>query len=843
VFEGFVFEDDQQDSRTVFAEAITGFGLESPVEASSEAVVVQAEDAVENLRSLFQREVRVRRFVSSDLFVRGYPPSKWNGHERETVDEKVFSVDDLVRLETKEQMISFIGSFSRGMTPIYRRVLMPTGTGKTTRLPWRIAEAIGQRVLLLVPSVGLAHYAAAGIKANGGFATVRIPTRSVTVMVQTYADFVFHMAYNGYKQFKGWQVGAVVIDECHDNSAYAYVVRALIATYFTTCSVLLTSATQLGQNMQTAREGTAVPRYLKDYDIEKICDDPRWDERGEWAQDRTCVFLPNDDFVYSLRDALLARGHKVHILDSASVWADVRSVIEEFKRDSTVARILLALPKFGTGYSLPVLQIIDSCLQSAVTMRDGKIVETFEPITAEEKLQHAGRLGHAAKGKFTQVWMLSDVELNGSTIRPGDRMRAWLLLTICRIRPRRSVFAEHARVFGTGTLSSLVASQYFATVLPIEMWHMLRAEDGLVPKSLYSIVRPYSHATHFIVASDFDDPQGISMWYDQRIGNYYRPEVTDSTFKVKIPGVMPLRYRILFNGIFAIRAEYMTVEVDTFDGFDADTPSDAEEEVMKLRASPRAMVVPATKSVQRTHLAVNTDPGFSYERMAHIDMLRRDMTRRDRPRSVVVVEAHGTRFELSEAMYRLIADSEKWSLGILTAILKLLDNPARQRLFVSSELFDKWSSVWDAFANTVSDPAVLGGLDVQLRNRCADLLSALVRRFDRDVSVAFSVSGAASVVSHGFWESFKRFIRKSEVHAWIRQPKSFVGRVAQVHAALQAAVLALPTAQVHSPTLNQWVSKDVPWSGGSSRLGASGNVLTGHRIREIRETPTSREDI
>jgi len=809
------------DSKQSLAEAMLGIGLGSPIDlGGSQNDSAVDNDPLEQLSSVLKREVTALRYAATNTFIRGRPAAKWNSYEMDMVNEVAFTINDMIRLESKDQIAKFLDGITPGMQPLYTRLMMATGMGKTTKLPWKIAQRTGKRVLLLVPSVALAQYAYEGIKFFGGKATVRSPTQEQIVVVQTYADFVFRMAYGEHRNFRRWGVSTIIIDECHDNSAYAFVARAIIAARVRGVSVILSSATQMRQNMQASKDRIVKPVVLADYDLSKIAEDPRWLPGGEWAQDRMCVLLPTDDLIYTMRDKLTALGHIPYLLDSASLWQDVELVQRKFSEPSMVPRILLALPDFGTGFSLNIGGLVDGCCRVACEFHDGQLKQTLELITVDEKIQHVGRITH--REGSGRAWQLSGKDLDGIAVRPGDRMLAWLLMHINFIRPSRSVFADHARVFGTEQLTAAVASQYFTTPIPPEIWHMFRAADGFIAKKYRSVVQPLAYEGFHIYYSDHDDVTVTTEWFNQAVGGYYQPS-TDRSVVIQVPAMVPLRYKPILHGVIAMAEGLMEIEVPPWRYFDADTPSDVEETVVTVRCAPRTLTVPDKGVKYRTRDTVYRDRvGFTVGQAADINTLKRRMTFVENGN--VRLEFDSSKLKIPISLYKPLAMAEVPSKAQFLRWLDLVDKPARCRLFVTTEIFDHWSCAWDAILVILSDVQVLGSFEISYKQRAVNLLIALTNRFDRDIKSMEAISGKQLVVDASLWTKLKGYMRVAkDVQEWIRQPRSMIGRVAEVHTKLQTAARITSDYGVHSAELGVWLSQDVPWQGGILKLGSSGD--------------------
>lgn len=804
--------------------------------------VESRDEDIEDLKETLQRELRLHRYRNFDLFLKGGPTTVWRHVNEREVKQLVFQVNDIFQATEFSSILDLCKKYTH--TTVHTRLVMPTGMGKTTRVPWEMCKAMKKNVLLLVPTIGLLHYAKKGLEAYGAHVRVARPSSKPCVIIMTYADFVHRCAYGSHIMFNQLGLGAVCLDECHDNTAYAYSAKAILSTKLPDLSVLLMSATQVGLDLQNQRR-TAPPIVVeKGYKYESIFSDKRW--TTSWRRDRTCVFMPSDIEIYRLRGHLQEHGYLVDVLDSASTWADTDRIMASYSRDSMTPRFLLALPKYGTGYPLPVKHIIDSGYRSVYQFSRGATLELTErmvPFTNEEVIQHAGRACRDF-GTSGSVTVLTDERLSSNEeIVPGDRMHTWLLLKICGIRPATNVFPGCGKIFpNSAKIPTYLASMYFSTSLPVELFHAYLGSDGKVAKAYVDAIQQWAYPRRYLTPSDDEQPVIVNQFIREPVGGY-DGSIPSSNVMLAVPYKSVLSNRVVMHCIAARERTY----IDTYEeNFYMDQPvdSDSDDQVVthrgvmlrKLKASQ-----PVLPEERQSPILMLPDTGFGRDELASEESLDNCMTVYDKKGTGCYrIRSGDITVTIDMATYTQIISGSSLTASLVGDILRVITSDTLC-LFVASELFDKWGNAWLTFGNTLADVGVLGRLAHDQKLRTSQLLSALVTRFNRDVELILRVSATNRVTVNDTDKFIKLFSKLFSRNGgdtiagesvWVSQSEGFIQRVAKVHSLLCAAVAAHEAAEVYSPSLSAWTQQDVPWIGGSSRTGQHGDTGLSRKNRK-----------
>lgn len=782
---------------------------------------------------LLMREWRYRRYVASDLYLRGRPVGCWNSRNLRDVSELVFNVPQVynaVTLQDTEDLCQKIQT-----SAYHGRLVMPTGAGKSTRFPGYLCNKLKKRVLLLVPSVGLLYYTKKGLERNGAKTRIRDPGSDETVLIMTYADFVHSCAYDTHVRYRKLNLGAILVDECHEKSAYAYAVKAILATLIGQVSVVLLSATQEGEDMQMQRKQKTVMTVESGYVFEKIFSDERWSTT--WRKDRTCVFLPDDLSVARLSEYLVEKGYVVHCLDNASTWKEVVDLEKVFAGASKTVRILLAVTKYGTGYSLPVSHVIDSGLREIFRYDVKSVTKEYAPLFEEEVVQHAGRAGRTVAGGNTYV-ILNTNRLSGSLpIVPGERMMAWLLLKICGIRPNKTLLQGSASIFGSKPLVTRIAAGYFDTMLPLPIYHSLLGSDGNVMPKYINALKQWLYVPQKVLMPSCDNHREDMVWVEEDMSDYMEADVKIE-HKVLVPFSSIKEYKVLAHSISLVAEDLIkpVEEVFMVDVLSDDSGDESDVGISKSfnlrRLKAKLPPLPVEESPSSPMDMVRTDK-FNYDDMLSDEVVQRRMTVYQKAKKQYEIRSLDDQviLKIPEAIMHSLLLGGTLRPNVLKMLIKKISDDSLY-LFVSSEVFDKWGEAWVGLTTTLSDASVLGTLDGIQKVKTSHIVKAMTSRFDRDVSLVVSMASQQKFeLTRSFMSRlFRRFAPSEEFGKsllWVDQSVDFVKRIAQIHDLLCRCVTVHESVGVYSPTLNKWFSTDVPWGGGSVSKGKDGTTGLG----------------
>jgi len=436
----------------------------------------------------------------------------------EEVEQRVFGLEGTEALIELESAGGLYDRLMAGHNVMVQYVAR-TGIGKTTRFASIIAKKCAMRVLLLQPDMRLVG---AAVERQRDLTRVRdswCRQRQEHLTVMTYPDFwgQFHVK-NGRMMLEQFDV--IIMDEAHIPTADVQCVKSILATFGTgSLSLLVLSATLEGEDTQ-AINAAPEPSKLRGRLVEAV-------EAGKLTQgarcrDRTMLILPTDEEVARCHSAIVAAGHTAYFLDSASRASECVAVRNALGKQSIVKRFLVATERYGAGYNFPLSAVYTDGSRQVFEMNEERtsLVARVEPVTVSEVKQHAGRVNRGmVSGGVSFVFTGVGESLPDVALLPSERLRAYLILRACGIKPLPSLQPPRG-MFPFG-VTPAVAMDILAINMPCELAVRFFNRDGRLAPNFARALSPFCQLQHYFVTSGLPSPIGHEKWVRVPLGGYY----------------------------------------------------------------------------------------------------------------------------------------------------------------------------------------------------------------------------------------------------------------------------------------------------------------------------------
>ena len=302
-------------------------------------------------------------------------------------------------------------------------VSAPTGSGKSTRLPWWMSDALGGAVLVVEPRrVAARALATYGASQRGEDVGDRVGYRvrfDAAESAQTEILFVTPgMALALLANPDGRRFAGVLVDEFHERGWETDLVTALVQDGRAGSEVALVvcSATLARDALCEALDAQPLSGEGRAFEV-----DVRWDGSGgpstEQLPERVgaavreelsettgdvLVFLPGKREIGACAAALRPRcDADVVVLHGGVSAAEMQAAL----RPAARRRVFLATNVAETSLTLPsVTAVVDSGLERRHVHRRGKVVLSIEPISMASAEQRRGRAGRVQAGRCVRLW-------------------------------------------------------------------------------------------------------------------------------------------------------------------------------------------------------------------------------------------------------------------------------------------------------------------------------------------------------------------------------------------------------------------------------------------------------
>ncbi|MCR9162378.1 MAG: helicase-related protein [Nannocystaceae bacterium] len=301
-------------------------------------------------------------------------------------------------------------------------VSAPTGSGKSTRLPWWMADALGGRVLVVEPRrVAARALATHGAKIRGESVGARVGYRvRFDAAESDDTQILFVTPGMALALLSGEAPGfaGVLVDEFHERGWETDLVTALVRSgrLGPDAALVVCSATLARDALCEALGAAALSGEGRAFDVSL-----RWSGDGgpslEGLPDRVRAAvheaLKDDD-----GDVLVFLPGKREISGCAAALSDLREAdvvplhgglssaqMQRVLGPSPRRRVFLATNVAETSLTIPsVTAVIDSGLERRHVHRGGKVVLAVVPISLASAEQRRGRAGRVRAGTCTRLW-------------------------------------------------------------------------------------------------------------------------------------------------------------------------------------------------------------------------------------------------------------------------------------------------------------------------------------------------------------------------------------------------------------------------------------------------------
>jgi hypothetical protein len=490
------------DDETV---SLMSFGLEDV--RPEEGVAGQVAGALEAEVVSAQRLGIMRNQAT---YVRGSMPAAGVSAPKFT-QEKLFKVTKLYRW-LSGQPKELLEDLSQGR--VRARVQAAMGTGKSTRLPFMIADGLSCRVLVVALNAHVLRQMSEFVRATGVGKVRRnwsaVQTSRVNVM--TYADFCAQMMKASRAElFQSFEV--IIFDEAFEATADVFSAKAAFAAYSTAkVSLLLCSAT-ISSDVSAGETTSALSGAFRVHDValsvhEMVQSGKLLDEH---LTDRGYVVLPTDEEVSLVHDHLANAGVESLVLDSAASYADLQDVTVALAGDHVVPRVVVMHYSWAIGLNLPVEYMVLRPFRADWVPVAGRWTEMQFPMTEEYVAQAKSRSGRGlastSGGSILGVERQGSCELHWSQVQ-----KAFVTMLAMSIMPtRKPMWKECFDVCPEG-LPPVAAHTLLKVNLPEFVALKFLAKDGAVASKYARALSMFTQRENYIMPSEHKEPVSLSSW-------------------------------------------------------------------------------------------------------------------------------------------------------------------------------------------------------------------------------------------------------------------------------------------------------------------------------------------
>ncbi|MGH1345533.1 MAG: helicase-related protein [Nannocystales bacterium] len=302
-------------------------------------------------------------------------------------------------------------------------VSAPTGSGKSTRLPWWMADALGGPVLVVEPRrVAARALATYGAKIRGEQVGERVGYRvrfdaaesqGTEILFVTPGMALALLGNDGSRKFAG-----VLVDEFHERGWETDLVTALVqhGRLGPDAALVVCSATLEREALGKALEAEVLNGEGRAFEVtvrfagnsgpsldalpervRSVVDDALAGGSGD-----VLVFLPGKREIRACLDAL---GHLRDVdalpLHGGISSREMQAALEPAKR----RRVFLSTNVAETSLTIPsVTTVVDSGLERRHVHRQGKVVLAVVPVSLASAEQRRGRAGRVQAGQCVRLW-------------------------------------------------------------------------------------------------------------------------------------------------------------------------------------------------------------------------------------------------------------------------------------------------------------------------------------------------------------------------------------------------------------------------------------------------------
>lgn len=370
-----------------------------------------------------------------------------------------------------ERLAEALGASSCG---VYQ-LAAATGLGKTVFLPqYMVRHGLVRSIVVLEPDAVIASNAYAFVKSKytasvSLYIDGKLTGSSSNLRYSTYRDFLSLVLKND--RFVR-DVEVIYIDEAHVPEPECYVLRALGLTVFLDKRVYMVSANFL----ETQNPEDRVHK-INMTDIEYV-PISKWEQAIQSKENRlfdpkninsrVLIFVPSEREVDIVVAIYLKRITDVYSLDRRNI-SELSKIISVFHQRQGRPCVCVVDSHFGYGMTIPADMAIDTSLTyvELVDMDKREIVSSCVAITYEDSIQHAGRVGRVAPGRYYRM----NLEFSETReLHESAMYKAYAWFVLLGIKPSMKFddveanlgmfVARHAKVILASNLHPLITKSY-----------------------------------------------------------------------------------------------------------------------------------------------------------------------------------------------------------------------------------------------------------------------------------------------------------------------------------------------------------------------------------------------
>jgi len=398
-----------------------------------------------NHKEALDEFTRYQQFVRSNVLqssinandVVAVPPSK----------QPAAAINDRVMISANN-MVDSVNAALQGSAAI-KHAVAATGTGKSTEIPFVVAESKKCRVLLIEPDINLATSLYSYLKTkNRSVAFDKISSTEVVrtgLVVISVASTVLTRLMTDKTAYDDFSV--VLLDESHSTLATYTALKSYFYNFGANWRILYMTATINGESLNYDKKHNLAISSLQIKDIKDIA---KYDDRSKLhpanIRNRNLFFVETQDvmdMVYKYYDDMGVDVYTVSRNDSYQHLLEIRQTLNVMANKNV---IVFSDESLEYGVTLAVETVIDTGKREILLYdaSNRSFAYQLRNIDVNESLQRAGRAGRMADGSYK----LFNVDVIKKPVN-DELMKyySYLWLYAFNIKPNGEIYKEIAKVF------------------------------------------------------------------------------------------------------------------------------------------------------------------------------------------------------------------------------------------------------------------------------------------------------------------------------------------------------------------------------------------------------------